>query len=251
MAVGTGSKSFTVQTSKSFGAGEFIVITQSNAVDGAVMSGTVTSYDSSTGALVVNVVNDKGSGTIASWDVRSPVAVVRVSAMAIGSQGTDFTAPTTSDLVNWMFRDIGVDGNGLADIGVYLYRCGYNSTGFSGVTAENTLRYGMLGLGLYALKTGELGVFSNYGRGFQVGHDVWGWEDEQTVYASSFKVIANGNGRNQTFVENDSVTDWDGAALVFRGNKGSSLEYSAELNYGRSVVIGGGVPRRALLGCVP
>jgi hypothetical protein len=67
-AIGTGGKSFTVAT----GLGNYWTAGQPVAIVAAtdysqVMNGTVTSYNSSTGALVVNVAKSVGSGTYASW----------------------------------------------------------------------------------------------------------------------------------------------------------------------------------------
>lgn len=68
LTVGTGSKSLTVQTGKQFASGQFCTIA-SVADPANYMWGQVTSYNSGTGALVVNVTVPGGSGTIASWDV--------------------------------------------------------------------------------------------------------------------------------------------------------------------------------------
>lgn len=64
--IGTGSKSFTTQAGKNFAAGETLVV-YSNANPNNVMYGTITSYNSGTGALVVNVTATGGSGTLTDW----------------------------------------------------------------------------------------------------------------------------------------------------------------------------------------
>ena len=57
-----GSKSFTIETSKSFVIGQYIAITsQSNPAN--KMQGTITSYNSGTGALVVDVDTASGSAS--------------------------------------------------------------------------------------------------------------------------------------------------------------------------------------------
>lgn len=68
VAIGTGSKSFTVQTGKSYYAG-MTVQAASTANPTNWMIGTLTSYDSGTGALVMNVTTKSGSGTFASWNL--------------------------------------------------------------------------------------------------------------------------------------------------------------------------------------
>lgn len=68
VAIGTGSKSFTVETSKAYLAGQSVRV-YSTASPANYMLGTVTSYDAGTGALVVNVTSVGGSGTLAAWTV--------------------------------------------------------------------------------------------------------------------------------------------------------------------------------------
>jgi len=68
VALGTGSKSLTVQTGKSY-LKNMPVRIASTATLGAYMDGYVDTYTSGTGALVVNVVGFLGSGTLASWNV--------------------------------------------------------------------------------------------------------------------------------------------------------------------------------------
>jgi len=68
LAIGTGSKSLTVQTGKAFVVGQWVTIT-STASPANWMHGQITAYTSGTGAIVVNVGMVGGSGTIASWTV--------------------------------------------------------------------------------------------------------------------------------------------------------------------------------------
>jgi hypothetical protein len=68
LTVGTGSKSLTVQASKLYYLGQFVMIA-STASPTNYMVGQVTSYNSGTGALVVEVTIASGSGTLSSWTV--------------------------------------------------------------------------------------------------------------------------------------------------------------------------------------
>lgn len=61
-SIGTGSKSFTIEANKDFGAGRHILITSNADAPNRRMSGIVSSYNSGTGALVVNVESTTGSG---------------------------------------------------------------------------------------------------------------------------------------------------------------------------------------------
>jgi hypothetical protein len=68
LAIGTGSKSLTVETGKSYVAGMSVKIAYTTT-PANYMLGYVTSYNSGTGALVVNVTETGGSGTYAAWTV--------------------------------------------------------------------------------------------------------------------------------------------------------------------------------------
>jgi len=80
LAIGMGSKSLTVGPSKSYWPGNPVMIANSSS---NWMHGIVTSYNSSTGALVVNVTNVSGSGTLASWTVTlsGPIALSGLTAI--------------------------------------------------------------------------------------------------------------------------------------------------------------------------
>ena len=67
VAIGTGSKSFTVETGKRFVAGTFLTIADSAAPTTNYLYGQVTSYNSLTGALVFDSQRVGGSGTKTSW----------------------------------------------------------------------------------------------------------------------------------------------------------------------------------------
>lgn len=68
LTIGTGSKSLTANTGCAFTAGMEVFIA-STASSSNRMVGLVTSYDSGTGALVVNVTSTTGSGTFAAWSI--------------------------------------------------------------------------------------------------------------------------------------------------------------------------------------
>ena len=68
LAVGTGSKSLTIETGKGFQIGQSVRIA-STASPANYMDGQVTSYNSGTGALVVNVTAIGGTGTLAVWTI--------------------------------------------------------------------------------------------------------------------------------------------------------------------------------------
>lgn len=65
LAIGLGSKTFTVATGKLIDAGETVKAV--STATGKWMSGTVTSYNSGTGELVIDVTATSGTGTLADW----------------------------------------------------------------------------------------------------------------------------------------------------------------------------------------
>lgn len=96
VAIGAGSKSFTTQADKYFGAGTWVLIT-SDANPANYMHGAVTSYIGT--ALVVNVTNIGGSGTFTDW-------TIRVS----GTRGA--TGATGPSLADGDYGDITVSSGG-------------------------------------------------------------------------------------------------------------------------------------------
>jgi hypothetical protein len=69
IAIGTGSKTLTVQTGKLFVPGQPVMIARTPAPSASWMAGNVTHYNSSTGALAVSVVWTNGTGTFTDWTI--------------------------------------------------------------------------------------------------------------------------------------------------------------------------------------
>jgi len=66
LAIGTGSKAFTIQAGKTFVVGQTVAIfSAANAAN--FMVGNITAHNSGTGAITVNVTKTGGSGTLADW----------------------------------------------------------------------------------------------------------------------------------------------------------------------------------------
>jgi len=80
LSVSTGSKGFTTQAGKAWLVGSYVFIV-ATADNSKIMQGKVTTYNSSTGSLVVDVNIASGSGTYASWNIG-------VSNPAIGTAGS-------------------------------------------------------------------------------------------------------------------------------------------------------------------
>lgn len=85
LLIAVASKSFTTQTGKQFQAGQFMSAV-SAANNANYMHGQVTSYDIATGALVLNVTDIGGSGTLADWNIS--ISGSRGSQGATGAAGS-------------------------------------------------------------------------------------------------------------------------------------------------------------------
>ena len=68
LTIATGSNSLTIETGKLLVQGQFVIVAATTDLTN-FMYGQVTSYDDSTGALVVNVLGTSGLGTYASWSI--------------------------------------------------------------------------------------------------------------------------------------------------------------------------------------
>ncbi len=111
--IGTGSMSFTIETGKGFVAGTGIkIIDDASAAN--YMLAEVTSYNSGTGALVVNVTDAEGSGTISDWNIIPWQAAIPV-----------LSSSTTTGIAT--FAD--ADGNQLASSAHWKITSGGSFTG--------------------------------------------------------------------------------------------------------------------------
>lgn len=91
VTIGTGSKSFTTQANEQYTAGIFMTISSQADVSNK-MFGEVTAYNSTTGALTINVTQTWGSGTFADWNVSLSGPV--------GATGATFTGGSLTSALN-------------------------------------------------------------------------------------------------------------------------------------------------------
>jgi hypothetical protein len=68
LTIGTGTKSLTVETGKDFVVGMYVIVAYTSS-PANYMAGTITSYDSGTGALEIEAATASGSGTYSNWTV--------------------------------------------------------------------------------------------------------------------------------------------------------------------------------------
>ncbi|MFL9899062.1 hypothetical protein PQR71_13010 [Paraburkholderia fungorum] len=101
LTIGAGAQSLTVQTGKLFVVGMFVTIANTAAPTN-VMYGTVTSYNSSTGALGVSASSVSGSGTFSAWTISvsgGPGAFAGTAAGAIDEvKGVSIASAATVNL---------------------------------------------------------------------------------------------------------------------------------------------------------
>lgn len=119
LAIGTGSKSLTIQTGKAFVVGQWVLVT-SSASPANWMAGYITSYTSGTGALVVTVTHVGGSGTIAAWNVTLVSPMVFANLLFTNSTFTNYTetlytpaaaSAFTVDLANGTLQKLTTNAN--------------------------------------------------------------------------------------------------------------------------------------------
>jgi hypothetical protein len=83
VTVGTGSKSFTVNTGLNFIAGQEITIYKTSD-NTTFVSGKITSYNSSTGALVLNSTSYGGTGAHSTWSVINGENYIEIGRIFLG-----------------------------------------------------------------------------------------------------------------------------------------------------------------------
>lgn len=170
--IGTGTKSFAVQTGKSFPIG--MIARATDVSDTAnYVSGAVQSYDSGTGVLVIDATATGGSGTIASWSIFPDNS----------SSGGDVVGNTTST-DNALTRYHGTDGKVIQSSAISVDDAGIMS-GVARVLAANGTAalpsYGFgtdLDTGFYLSATGTIAISiggSQYATWSSSGFD---WKDK-------------------------------------------------------------------------
>ena len=114
----TGSVSQTIQTGKSFVAGHPLKIARTSAPSTNFMTGTVTSYNSGTGALVANITSITGSGTYTDWTLSlssyaGSGTVTTASVVSANGFGGSVATATTTPAITLTTSVTGiVKGNG-------------------------------------------------------------------------------------------------------------------------------------------
>jgi hypothetical protein len=176
--------------------------------------------------------------------------VVRASNKAVGVVGSDFDATgdgITDDLTSFTLRNLTIDANGLADFGLYAYRCG-NQAAVDNVTVMRAVKWNLVGLGIFTGRWGHLGLYGAIGGGASIGYDLFGWGVESACFSFSASLHIVGNGTGATYVKG-TATDLDNPGGQFSVGRGSHLRMTLEGNVGRACLLtqynmaaGGGGP---------
>lgn len=103
LTIGAGTKSLTVSVSKSYLGGMYVVLASTAAPSTNSMVGQVTSYNTGTGELVVEVLAGgvKGSGTFAAWTISqtaAPSAQIAATFVPVSSAATLADSRTALDV---------------------------------------------------------------------------------------------------------------------------------------------------------
>ena len=91
LLIGTGAKTLTISTGKSYTIGQFVTIA-STPSPANFMYGQITAYNSGTGVLTVNVTSIGGTGTFAAWSI----ALATTAALFTGGTLTSALITTAS-----------------------------------------------------------------------------------------------------------------------------------------------------------
>jgi hypothetical protein len=161
LTIGTGSRTLTTQTGKTWFIGQFVIIASTSAPSN-YMVGQITSYDSVGGTLVVNVTATGGSGTIGSWTI---------SVTGLATVAQDLSVP-------------GLLGQGIApQYGLHTFRSlagGAPAASGSAVDPNCAVRHGAGGAVL------DFGVYAS--------GSLWLQARSPTNYATNFDLVLNPNG---------------------------------------------------------
>ena len=97
LTIGTGSKTLAIQIDKDLVEGMFVLISNTGT-PANYMAGQITSYNSSTGELIVNVITVGGSGTASAWTVSLSALSFDAASQAEMEAGTEESVRLVSPL---------------------------------------------------------------------------------------------------------------------------------------------------------
>lgn len=221
LAIGAGPKTFTTQTGKTFIPGTFVqAISQASAAN--YMYGTVTSYDSVTGALVLDVVVVGGSGTLADWNIffsgaRGGVgtaATIAAGTTTTGAAGTS-AAASNSGTSSAAILDFNIPRG--ADAGL---RYAFESSTSMAAPASGGLRLNNAALASVT----AIAVNATNSDAVDVSDWIATWDDSTNTVKGYVEVRKEGSGAVLGLYQLTSVTDnttWLQFAVTYVSGSGS------------------------------
>lgn len=158
--------------------------------------------------------------------------VIRISTEAVG---TEPSTAFSSQIQSVVLRGIVIDGNDLAEFGLYMVRCGLQSH-VSQLGIINTLKHGLFATSVWDCVFDQVTAFSNDGNGLTFGRDIFGFSDSIVNACTFTRIKGQFNGLDGTFDESTNPTEGYGVGFFFaRGN--NVVGVTGEINYGPGVVI--------------
>lgn len=221
LTIGTGTKAFTTQTTKTFLTGTFVqAISQANSAN--YMYGTVTSYNSGTGVLTLDVVTTGGSGTLADWllvmagarggiGVAATATVGSTSTGAAGSSATVANSGTTAAAI----FDFAIPRG--ADAGM---RYAFESSTSMAAPASGGLRLNNASLASVT----AMAVNATNSDAVDVSDFIATWDDSTNTVKGYVEVRKEGSGAVLGLYQLTSVTDnttWLQFAVTYVSGSGS------------------------------
>lgn len=221
LAIGTGAKAFTTQTTKTFITGTFVqAISQANSAN--YMYGTVTSYDSGTGVLTLDVVTTGGAGTLADWLLimagarggTGAAATIAAGTTTTGKAGTSATA-ANSGTSSAAVLDFSIPRG--ADAGM---RYAFESSTSMAAPASGGIRLNNASLASVT----AVAVNATNADAVDVSDFVATWDDSTNTVKGYIEVRKEGSGAVLGIYQITSVTDntsWLQLAVTYVSGTGS------------------------------
>ena len=184
------------------------------------------------------VVNPIGSKPISLLLYDGPAVanscVVNASRTAVGIR-PESSIDETSTLKGVEVEGIVIDGNNKADIGFYTARSGLGNK-FNNIYVTGTKKRGFFFGQFWTAAVKNLFAVYNYGTGFAIGENYFGWSDNiiNAVLFQSLLAFKNGLDQDYDYETNGS----SGVGYVIRTNKTCTfINLVAELNWGAGIVV--------------
>lgn len=161
--------------------------------------------------------------------------VVNMSTGAVGDK-LGFTDPNTTTLLGSGISNVYINGNGIAEFGLYSSRAGLGNR-YDNIIASDCLKFGVWFGDLWTCSVSNVFAIFNYDRGIAIGHDTFGWAGGNIINAVTFRNLQGyANGRDGSFDKATALTSGCGVLVACaRGNTFNNVV--GELNNGVGIVV--------------